>query len=428
MKTTTIKIHHVLLSWLVFIFIQSPPVHANNMITLGAALDEIESRAHSILDDSTYVIDSSINNALLNVISSVQQLKIEYTDMLGTTINDLHGELKFTFENVNDLNNSIFNNIEKEHDKIDSSLESFALALSRTPLSNNEPLITRYDIPLVIDGQGNESVKIIARGINLNNKENKIELNGVEYRPSISDKELSFIIPAAKILDGEKSKVTYKKLKIITYYNKFFLENKKEYEFLIKTVPNKIGDVTFHYDSDQLAETIDEKSYSILSGWARNSNILGGRTYSTKEAIVNRSSGDTLIVPESIRSSWTEVSGENECSGKRSKAYITNKTSTSFLLTCQAATESNPNSDCRIRCDAYYNEKKKSKTTYKLDKSMSLEYLKPIEISLSNKFYNVSHISVNFFDGKTIIIKPGEYKNGIRFQKTENYVLVDIPS
>ncbi len=378
-------------------------------VAIAVLLDELETKARSIIADAKYVFDSSVNNAAANVLNSIQQFKDAYSDVLQKTSKELVGQQEMAWDGLEKSINLIFYRIEKEHDKIDDSIDNLALHLGHTLLGDKIPRITRFSSPIVVRNIGNQ-YELAFEGVFLNNMENYLEINKTHYKPQeLTDKSLKFLIPTQEFNNknqGNAEQIMYQGLILKCFYKKGFLFIKntmnKEYKYLVKSLPDKVGTFVVHYRTkdvkkveNQRAEKLEARCKSSYSGSRGKSDV------------------SKIFVPQNgymidINSINIVDNKSGDCSGDKCTFDRKNVASSALQVDIHAETQKNPKVNCTYT--VYVNFKEYKQIDELLEKNtqeQELLFSTPQTVALPNNTENFLYLSLKLFTGTEIVFDKG---------------------
>lgn len=171
-----------------------------------AMLDAFESTANNILNKAEYSMNSVINNAALNMLHIVGTVETTYKELLKETGKELTKQQSDFFNGLNNSLNNLTETIENEHNRVDQSLREVGVYLSNTILSNKESHISTFNFPQIIRNKSNVDVKLVFRGVLVNDTSNYITINGKQLKPDFRNStatELIYLIDKQFFLEGD---------------------------------------------------------------------------------------------------------------------------------------------------------------------------------------------------------------------------------
>lgn len=321
---------------------------ANAQVTeasIGLALNELENTAKNILNDANYAFNDVVNNAAVNVLNSIQQFKDAYSDILGKTSNELTIQQQTAFYGLEKNVNNIFYNIREMNDRIDNSVDNLALHLGHTVVGDKIPRITYFSSPSIIRQKDN-TILVEFKGVFLNDENNTLLVNGKTIKPDQhTDKELKYLIPTSyfKAYNNKEPKLLFENIEIVCNYKTGWIwkdDKKKNYKYLIKTLPYKLGDIQYEYTV--LDEKKETKPRTEKWSFSCKSDYKGKKGKASKSVIVNAEDG-WLIDINSVKATWN---GNSSCNSS-ARINVENKSSKAFKVSMNCVTDSKP----LVRCN-----------------------------------------------------------------------------
>jgi|GEM_PF-6676418 len=400
------------------------------VVTTGVLLNELERIAQNILNDSRYTFNDVVNRAALNVLNAIQQFKDMYSDILDKTTNALTEQQLLAFNGLQNNVKEIFSNIEQLNDRIDNSVDNLALHLGHTLIGDKVPRITFFSSPIVIRGVGSD-ILISFKGVFLNNQKNYLLVNNKKFVPQeYTDLTLKFLLPVSEVFYNIAPSISIvnETIKLFCYYQDGVISKEsksKEYQYLIRSFPNKLGTIAYEYDIKNMVRMSRDRSES----WRIDvkSGCCGSRGKGRRSEMVTPENG-WQIDTNTIRVWWN---GNSSCRNGSGYSDIANNsiTSSGFIVEMWAATERHPYVWCHYVGNTTFQQFRHEPSIEgkKLD-NINLNSKDELLFQLPSNTESWKHLTVSLFDGRTLIFTRPETKEFIKVDYNPSTKILTLQS
>ena len=385
--------------------------------TVGWLLDDLETKATAVIDNSQNAANNVVNNAAQNAIGTLAQAREIYKDALHLTKKELTTQQRMAFEGIESRIDQLFTNIESEHDRIDDTLDNIATYLSDTVFSSSAPRISRFLSSIAVHGSSIDSPLFIKfRGKNLNDKRNRLTVHlhtPFELEPvEISDSLLSFSLNVDRIKEfASNQNLTLIPIEVSLFEDGFlFFPNEKVYKYQVRVIPNKIASATIHY-KQTIKVVVDRKEKAF--GGPTGSFRSGRTSRRFRNVSMNTYPDEGYQIDRIVGFDW---GGSDHCSGGSTRCTHGIVDGVAGAK-CTIATERGRGG--RVTCSyalsmtiEQYKEEERN-ISFQSD-SMDIRYDEPAVWSVPDD-HLFSHLELVLFDGRTVIFEREEADRFIRF-------------
>lgn len=364
-----------------------------------AMLDAFESTANNILNKAEYSMNSVINNAALNMLHIVGTVETTYKELLKETGKELTKQQSDFFNGLNNSLNNLTETIENEHNRVDQSLREVGVYLSNTILSNKESHISTFNFPQIIRNKSNVDVKLVFRGVLVNDTSNYITINGKQLKPDFRNStatELIYLIDKQFFLEGDDCpSLSKRQIEFNCFYKQGFFKKKKlkKYYFYIIVLPEVFGTSTIKYKS--LSNKVEEKHIelkSVVSCEASGSRTNRGRCNGAKNVYpVDANEGWKIDRTKEIK--LFNIKNHGDCSGDGSQSYeMTQDEGITVKVNCVSHTGRHEHCNCSTGIS--FSQKRNVEVSEDKEIRKKISYLEEIIVPLDKSTLSISAVEV----------------------------------
>lgn len=278
-------------------------------ITGGTALltlNTLENKAQSMVSSIEGSANNVINNASLNILNAIREFKDAYGSMLKDTERVLDKEVEKIFVELRSSINMTFDHLNNSLDKVDNSINSLGLVVSKIPFTDKTPRVTNFKIPTAINGQSKSAI-VSFRGILLNDSDNRLYVNGKPLvKRQMTDNYIDFEIPASYFNVNSNCENSIP-LKLYLYKGR----KPKIHNFVLKVHSKQIAEVEVIY------EVVKEEIRRYPREYKESEDVgspgaSSGRKKDTKSFTISPTPGRTIDV-NSVSVDKDVRSGRGDC-------------------------------------------------------------------------------------------------------------------
>jgi hypothetical protein len=390
-----------------FLFINSYGQTASAFVAKSVAMDQVIQNGLNKFDG---ILDKQQRELFVNASNLTSIMKTQFSDLYKDLERNLTRKQIEVFNDLTRLELELTKVISGEITKISEVALDLQNTVTRLPFVKKFPTTTNISIPIFTHQQeGVYSIKL--KGINLNNENNYIILNGKKYNNPIipSVKENEFRIPLTK---SEIFNDSINVMEIVLFKKNFWGKNKEyKYTALYNVLPQNIAKIKVFY------QTIGKKRVYTNELTQQVAKTPGNCRWSENEKNVNRRNTNRKIDLSTVRIIETrQARGGGECSWDRNK-------STEFSISARATARKCCNwggVNCgtgRTECDVKWKEYEEVDDFQAKDFTHNLLYNSQEVIELPQNTFKFTKVTIDFFNGKSITIdEPIFEKNFVKFK------------
>ena len=300
-----------------------PPATAlPSTITIGLLLHQFDRSAHSLLDSAQNTADNVVNNAVYSLINTIQQIREQYKDSLDYTLAQLSTHEHDLLVGIEQRIDQLFSHIQHEHDRIDETLDNFAIYLSDFVFVDNVPRVSRFLTSTAVHGRLADTPLLIRfRGKNLNHPSNRLVVSvgdgDFELKPvEMSDNQISFSLAQQIAYFTSPRTITLLPVELSLFEDVFlFSPKERKYRYLVRVLPSELARVVFHY-TETVPVVVERIQREIggPTGFFYSPNLFSSRT--KKVSMTHPPDEGYKIDTQTVSASWK---GSSACWSRRSR-------------------------------------------------------------------------------------------------------------
>lgn len=368
-------------------------------VAQSIAIDQVVKNGLNQFDG---ILDKQQRELFVNASNLTSILKTQFTDIYSGIEKDLTRKQIEVFNDLTRLELELSSVLAGEISRISDVALDVQNTITRIPFVDKYPTPTIIEIPVfTYQQEGVFSIKL--KGINLNNENNYIMLNGKKYTnpiiPGVKENQSKIPLNQEDLFSDSINVME------IYLYKKNFWGRNKEYKYtaLYNVLPQQIASVAVHYQLEGIKKEYTEEYHQIVA------KTPGTCSWSENAVNVNRRNSNAKIDLSTVRIvEHRQSQGGGECSWARNG-------STEFSIRARATARK----DCRggfvrgtgrTECGVYWREFREVDEYLPQVATHNLLYDTQEVIELPNNTFKYVKTIITFYNGKKITIDDPDFE------------------
>lgn len=229
----------------VVIFTISQSISAQNPVTVGVALNQLESMLHNTISQLGIEARQTGFSLAQSGTILIENFRLNYSEILNETVDRLNDTQQKAFSNVQSAINNVNTSLEQRLADTRKIVQDVRRVNDEIFLSKKLPQVYLYSPKLVAPTANQEQVIFEIEGANLHHESPFLEFEGKKY-PLVGFRDkVTASIPLNE-LSNSSNKIVFKNIKITFYKKKKCFSKNKEtvvYKLPLYLLPNSLAKV-----------------------------------------------------------------------------------------------------------------------------------------------------------------------------------------